>query len=78
MINDTQIRNRILRKILRIPSDKLKEIDDFVSKLEAPSNNKDKNLSFAGSWSDLDDTVFESFTDNLVHNRQKNKRRIDE
>jgi len=78
MINDTQIRNRLLRKILRIPIDKLKEIDNFVSKLEVPSDQKEKNLSFAGSWSDLDNSVFEAFTDNLVHNRQKNKRRIDE
>lgn len=78
MINDTQIRNRLLRKILRIPTEKLKEIDDFVAKLEVPANKKQKNLSFAGSWEDMDNTLFEALTDNLISNRQRNRRRIDE
>ena len=78
MITDTERRNQILRKINRIPTDKLKELDDFVSKLEQGIIQKSKTLSFAGAWSDIDDTVFNDLTHDLISNRQRNKRRIDE
>lgn len=78
MITDRQIRNKILRKIRRIPSDKLKDLDDFISKLGEKSEDKSKVLSYAGSWRDIDDSTFQDFTDNLIRNRQRNKRRIDE
>ncbi|ASB50946.1 hypothetical protein [Alkalitalea saponilacus] len=78
MAIDTQIRSKLLRKIQRIPSNRLKEIDDFISILESSTNKKDKNLSFAGAWRNIDDSVFEDLTDNLIENREKNKRRINE
>ena len=78
MITNTQIRNQILRKIQRIPDDKLKELEVFVSKLEETTNKKDKNLSFAGAWENIDDNLFNEFTDNLIDRRQRSKRRIDE
>ena len=34
MITDSQRRNLILRRINRIPKDKLKELEDYISKLE--------------------------------------------
>ena len=78
MITDTQRRNQIVRKINRIPVDKLKELDDFVSKLEEDLTQKSKTLSFAGSWKDIDDTLFNDLTSDLISNRQRNRRRIDE
>jgi hypothetical protein len=72
MMMDTQIRNRLLRKIQKIPMNKLKELDDFVSRLELSTNKKEKNLSFAGAWKNLDDAVFEELTDNLIEKRQRN------
>jgi hypothetical protein len=78
MITDTQRRMQILRKVNRIPVDKLKELDEFVSKLEEGIVTKSKALSFAGSWRDIDDTVFDELTNNLISNRQRNRRRIDE
>jgi len=78
MITDTQKRQQILRKIYRIPSEKLKELDDFVSKLEKEIHKKTKNLSFAGAWQNIDDSVLKDLTENLISNRQKNKRRADE
>lgn len=77
MITDTQRRNQILRRISRIPKDKLKELDDYVSKLEQDNNNKKRTLSFAGAWHDIDNSVFDDLTNNLINNRQKNRRRID-
>jgi len=78
MITDTQRRNQILRRISRIPKDKLKDLDDYVSKLEQGISKKTKTLSFAGSWQDIDNSVFNELTANLINNRKKNRRRIDE
>jgi hypothetical protein len=78
MITDTQRRNQILRRISRIPKDKLKELDEYVSKLEQEISKKSNTLSFAGAWEDMDNSTFDDLTKNLVSNRQKNRRRIDE
>ncbi len=78
MISDTQIRNQLLRRIHRIRADKLKQLDDYAAKLEESINNKEKILSFAGAWENIDDDLFNDFTDKLITRRQRNKRRIDE
>ncbi len=78
MKTNTQIRNRILRKIQRIPADRLKELEVFVSKLEETTNKKEKNLSFAGAWKNIDDNLFNELTENLLDRRRRNKRRINE
>jgi len=78
MTTNTQIRNQIFRKIQRIPANRLKELEVFVSKLEETTNKKDKNLSFAGAWENIDEHLFNEFTDNLIDRRQRNKRRINE
>jgi hypothetical protein len=78
MITDTQRRNQILRRISRIPKEKLKDLDDYVSKLEQENNNKKRTLSFAGAWQDIDNSVFDDLTNNLIKNRSKNRQRIDE
>lgn len=49
MITDTQKKCQIVRKTNRIPADKLKELDDFVSNLEEKVIKKSINLSFAGA-----------------------------
>ena len=55
MITDTQRKNQILRRINRIPADKLKELDEFVSTLEQGVLPTSKKLAFAGAWRDIDD-----------------------
>jgi hypothetical protein len=78
MITDTQRRNQILRRINRIPIEQLEELDNYISKLEQIDVNTKKTKSYAGAWHDIDNSVFEDFTDNLIINRQKNRRRISE
>ena len=75
MITETQIRSQILRRIQRIPSNRLVELNEFVSKLEQTSGNKDKILSFTGAWENLDSNAFDELTENLISNRQLNIRR---
>lgn len=77
-MTEIQSRNQIIKRISRIPKDKLKELDEYVSKLEHEIGRKNKTLSFAGAWQDIDDSVFEDLTGKLISNRQKNKSRIDE
>jgi hypothetical protein len=71
MITETQIRSQLIRRIQRIPSDKLSEL---LSRLERTSTKKDKNLSFAGTWANIDQDTFDSLTENLLDNHQSNKR----
>lgn len=78
MITDIQRRNQILRRIGRIPKDKLKELDEYISKLEHDVGKNNRTLSFAGAWKDIDESVFDELTEKLITNRQKNRRRIDE
>ncbi len=78
MITDTQRKNQILRRINRIPADKLKELDEFVSTLEQGVLPTSKKLAFAGAWRDIDDVVFKDLTTDLITNRQRSRRRIDE
>lgn len=78
MITNTQIRNQILKKIQRIPADRLRELEVFVSKLEETSNKKAINLSFSDAWENIDDDLFSELTDNLIDKRQRTKRRINE
>lgn len=73
---NTQIRKQILRKIKRISDDKLRELDVFVSKLEETPRKKDKILAFGGAWEDIDEKLFDEFTENIPERRQRNIRRI--
>ena len=75
MMTETQIRSQLIRRIQRIPSNKLIELNELVSKLEQTSSKKDKNLSFAGAWENIDLETFDNLTVNLIENRQRNKRR---
>lgn len=78
MITTNQIRSQILRKIQKIPSNKLGELNDFVTKLEQTTNKKDKILSFAGAWENIEEEIFCEITENLISNRQKHKRKANE
>ncbi len=78
MTSDTQIRHQLIRRIQRIRADKLRQLDDYAAKLEENISNKEKILSFAGAWENIDGDIFNELTDNLITRRQRNKIRIDE
>ena len=78
MTSDTQIRYQLIRRIQRIRADKLRQLDDYAAQLEENITNKEKILSFAGAWENIDGDIFNELTDNLITRRQRNKRRIDE
>lgn len=78
MIAEAQIRQQILRKIRKMPPNKLNDLNEYLSKLEQATEKSSKILSYAGSWNSIDDSAFNDLTDNLISNRNKNSRRFDE
>lgn len=78
MIADTQIIQQILRKIRRNPSNKLNDLNEYLSKLEQTTEKASKILSFAASWSNIDESAYNQFMDNLIKNRNKNSLRFNE
>ncbi|MBS3770993.1 MAG: hypothetical protein KGY70_02545 [Bacteroidales bacterium] len=78
MITDKQRKNLILRRIQKLPPDKIKELNKFMDKLEQETPRKRKILSYAGAWSDMDESTLDDLTKNLISRRQKNKRRFEE
>jgi len=78
MITDKQRKNQILRRIQKLPPDKLKELHEFMDQLEQETPKKRKVLSYAGAWSDMNESAFNDLTKNLISSRQKNKRRFEE
>lgn len=75
MISDTDIRNQLIKRIQNIPPDMLSELNVLLTKLEKSASRKAKNLSYAGMWSDIDNDLFKDFSESLIQNRQRNKRR---
>ncbi len=78
MTTETKIRNKILRRIERLPEEQLSKIDKYLKKLALEKTKKDRILSYAGAWKDMDDDIFRQFTTELITRRQENKRRSDE
>jgi hypothetical protein len=70
MIAETKIRNQILSRIERMPGEQLSKLDKFLKKLAMEKTKKDRILSYAGAWKDMDDDVFQDFTVCLAHRRQ--------
>ena len=78
MKTEAQVRNTLVRKVLEIPSKKLRVLSNFISKLENTESKKSDLLNFSGVWNDIDDSVFKDLTENLSQNRQSNRQPIDE
>ena len=75
-MTEAQIRTRILRRISRVPKERLKELDEFVLSLQKQQDHKNKTLSYAGAWKDIDEDIFNSFTSKLIQRRKRNRQRI--
>lgn len=78
MPTDNQIRDQIVRRIKKMPSDKLNDVANYLNQLEQAIGQPAKILSFAGCWNNIDDSALNELTENLLLNRQKNNRRFDE
>lgn len=75
MISIRELKERLKRRIDTLSEDKLNDVSQFLESLEI-GNNKGKLLSFAGSWIDMDDEVFNELTKKLENRRKNNRTRF--
>jgi hypothetical protein len=73
MIAETKIRNQILRRIERMTGEQLSKLDKYLKKLALEKTKKDRILSYAGTWKDMDDDIFREFTSELLTRRALKK-----
>ncbi len=71
-----RLRNRIVKMLHLLSTDKLTEISNVLNKIERQLQSKEKTLTLAGSWKDLDDDLFAELTQKL-HDRRGLDRQID-
>jgi hypothetical protein len=74
--------NQIIAEINLIPEDKRKELYELIHNFRIGlerSNNKDKIMQFAGSWSDMPEEDFSDFCEEIEQRRQiTSSRRFDD
>ena len=67
------LKDRIIKRIIKLPNDKLDSVDEFLESLE--SNKSADVLSFAGTWKDLNDEKIQELTKGLLKRRSLDKNR---
>jgi hypothetical protein len=67
-----KIRASVLRKIEGVSIDNLRKINEFLDSLENSKNSKERILSYAGQWKDIDPEVFDELTDKTEERRKSN------
>ena len=75
MTNET-LRNRILEEIQRIPETKLEEVYDFLHYFRVGLGSPETSpvssvLPFAGAWSDMDESTFKEFEEEIQDRRRQ-------
>jgi hypothetical protein len=73
MNDKSKLRNNLIRKIQKLSTDKLHEINNLLGKMENQFRSKEKTLKLAGAWKDLDDDLFIELTEKLHENRSKDR-----
>ncbi len=68
-----KLRNKLVRLIQRLSTDKLTEVNNILDKIEQQLKSKENTLRLAGSWKDLDTDLFSDFTDKLHSNRTSDR-----
>lgn len=71
----SKLRNSLYRRLQQLPQEKLNEISKLLGKIEADLKAKESTLQLAGSWQNIDDTLFEELTEKL-HSNRTNDRKI--
>ena len=74
----SKIIKEIVDKMDNIPNNQLEKVLSYVEKIENLSIKKQKILSYAGSWKDIDDDLFSDLTENLHRNRLAESNNISE
>jgi hypothetical protein len=68
-----RLRNKLVRLIQRLSTDKLTEVNNILDKIEQHLKSKENTLQLAGSWKDLDNDLFSDLTDKLHFHRTSDR-----
>lgn len=72
MLQDYSLRTQLIKEIIDIPENKLRELYNFLhsySKIKSTGKGEEKKLSFSGIWKDLPDDVFNAFIKEINYRR---------
>jgi hypothetical protein len=68
-----RLRNKLIRLIQKLSTDKLTEVNGILDKIEHQFKSKENTLKLAGSWSDIDGDLFSDLTDKLHSHRTSDR-----
>jgi hypothetical protein len=71
-----KIKDKLIKRINSMSSDKLRNLEDFMNQLESEKNTGDEILSFAGALKNMDPEFFRDLIDDLHSNRKAGLSRI--
>lgn len=74
MTHSSKLKIEIIQKLELFSITKLSKFLGFVKRLDAQEERRQRILSYAGIWKDLDQEVFDDFTINLQVNRSQDIR----
>ncbi len=73
MNTKSKLKDKLVKRIHRLSTQKLTEVDSLLNKIEMQLKSKEVTLKLAGSWKDLDEEIFQELTENL-HSKRANDR----
>ena len=65
------IKHKIIKHLDKVPDELLKEVYAYLMSLEKSENKKERILSYAGSWSDMDDETFDFLVKSVRERRKR-------
>jgi hypothetical protein len=68
-----RLKNKLVRLIQGLSTDKLTEVNNILDKIERQLKSKENTLKLAGSWKDLDNDLFSDLTDKLHFHRTSDR-----
>jgi len=69
-MKQADIKTKIINRLEKFSTNKLEDVWNFIDRLEEENSNKKTLLSHAGTWKDIDDSLFEDLTTNLISRRK--------
>jgi hypothetical protein len=68
-----RLKNKLVRLIQGLSTDKLTEVNNILGKIERQLKSKENTLKLAVSWKDLDNDLFSDLTDKLHFHRTSDR-----
>jgi hypothetical protein len=74
MLKDKEIRKRIIKRLEKIPDERLNTVWQLVKEIETKNKKKAEILKYAGCWKDIDQEILNDLTFNLEKIRNQDRK----